>query len=140
MRRTLTQRVETSPAGQTHDELREAVRLRVHNTLRLLVGAHALVRKPWQEASVYLSASPAVAEAQWRRRQDIVTPVPLMLDSAHVVEVLVDVIRHPQDDPAGVARRLRAAGHAVPLEQVEAVFTRYELKKTVRSRSRRSRR
>ena len=138
LRKTLGHLVDTSPAGQTHDELRDLVHLRVHNTLRLLVGAHALVRKPWREASVYLSASPEVAEVQWRRRQERLAPVPLALDVAQVVDVLVDVIHHPQDEAGAVARRLRAAGHPLPIEQVEAVFTRYALKKTVRSPSRRS--
>jgi hypothetical protein len=44
-----------------------------------------------------------------------------------------------QLDAERVAERLAARGLAVTLEQVEAVFQRYELKKTVRSRSRRSR-
>jgi hypothetical protein len=138
LRKTLVHLVEVSPAGHTHDELRNRVHLRVHDTLRLLVGAHALVRKPWHEGSVYLSASPEVAEAQWRRRQEPIAPVPLALDVARVVDVLVDVIRHPHDDARAVARRLRAAGHPVPTDQVEAVFTRYDLKKTARSPSPRS--
>lgn len=138
LRRTLGHLVEIAPAGHTHDELRDLVHLRVHNTLRRLVQAHALVRKPWQDGSVYLSASPEVAEAQWQRRHAIGEPVPLVLTSAQVVDVLVEVIRHPQADAAAVARRLRAAGQAVPIEQVEAVFTHYDLKKTARARSRRS--
>lgn len=140
LRRTLVQLVEVSPAGQTHDELRTVVRLRVHDTLRLLVRAGAIVRAPWPDGSVYLSASPDVAAAQRRKRQQADVSAPVALDVAQVIDVLVDVIRHPQNDAAAVARRLRAAGHPVPTEQVEAVFARYELKKTARSPSRRSRR
>jgi len=47
---------------------------------------------------------------------------------------LVDVIRHPSDDADAVSRRLRTLGQPVTAEQVEAVFTRYDLKKTARSR------
>lgn len=140
LRRTLVQLVEVSPAGQTHDELRAVVRLRVHDTLRLLVRAGEIVREPWPDASVYLSATPDVASAQRRARQQAGVSAPLALDVAQLIDVLVDVIRHPHDDAAAVARRLRAAGHPVPTEQVEAVFARYALKKTVRSPSRRSRR
>jgi hypothetical protein len=140
LRRTLVRLVEGSPAGQTHDALRAVVRLRVHDTLRLLVQAGAIVRDPGPDASVYLSASPDVAAAQRRARQQTDVSAPVALDLAQLIDVLVDVIRHPQDDVAAVARRLRAAGHPVSTEQVEAIFARYDLKKTLYSPSRRSRR
>jgi len=140
LRRTLVQLVEAAPAGHTHDEFRAVVRLRVHDTLRLLVRAGEIVREPWAGASVYLSAIPDVAAAQRRERQQAGVSAPLALDVAQLIDVLVDVIRHPHDDAAAVARRLRAAGHPVPTEQVEAVFARYDLKKTVHAPSRRSRR
>jgi hypothetical protein len=62
------------------------------------------------------------------------------LEPSRVIDVLIDVVRHPSDDVDAVSRRLRALGHAVTAEQVEAVFTRYDLKKTARSRSRRLKR
>src|SRR5437764_14332236 len=37
LRATLVHLVETSPAGQTHEELQDVLLLRVHNTLRILV-------------------------------------------------------------------------------------------------------
>lgn len=126
----MTHLVDASAAGQTHEELQALVHLRVYDTLRRLVRAQALVQRPWQHASVYLSASPDVASTQWQRRQALMPPVALVLDVARVVDVLVDVIRHPHDKAAAVVRRLRAAGYAVPIEQVEAVFTRYDLKHT----------
>lgn len=139
LRKTLVQLVETAPAGQTHDELRQVVRLRVHDTLRWLVAAGTLVRRPWHEVSVYLSPRPAVGEAQWQRRQAIGAAAPLGLTSAQVIEVLVEVLHHPEDDAGAIARRLRAAGQDVPLPQIDAVFARYEVKKTARAGSRRSR-
>jgi len=140
LRRTLVQLVEGAPAGHTHDELRAVVRLRVHDTLRLLVQTGAIARDPGLHASVYLSATPAVAAAQRHTRQQADVAAPGALDGARLIEVLVDVIHHPQDDAAAVTRRLRAAGHRVPLAQVEAVFRQYALKKTAGSPSRRSRR
>jgi len=56
------------------------------------------------------------------------------MEPARVIDVLVDVIRHPSDDAGAVSRRLRALGQSVTAEQVEAVFIRYDLKKTARSR------
>lgn len=141
LRKTLVALVETAPVGHTHEELRQVVRLRVHDTLRQLVDGGALVRRPWQAVSVYLSARTEIAEAQWGRRQDLRAPVPLVVDMAQVVDVLVDVLRHPHTTAAAVAARLRDGGHTVPTEQVAAVFARYNLKKkTARAPSRRSRR
>ena len=82
LRRTLVQLVEASPAGQTHDELRTVVRLRVHDTLRVLVQAGALVREPGPAVSLYLSATPAVAAAQRRARQEAHVAGPAALDGA----------------------------------------------------------
>jgi len=57
-----------------------------------------------------------------------------------VIEVLLELIQSArvQLDAERVAGRLAARGLAVTLEQVEAVFNGYGLKKTARSRSRRS--
>ena len=142
LRATVTYLVEKSPAGQTHDELQDLLQLRVHDTLRLLVHARALTRERFEEVYVYLSSKPKVASAQWTKRQQLAAGAPSRaeLEPSRVIDVLVDVIRHPKDDAGAVARRLRALGHRVTPEQAEAIFARYDLKKTVRSRSRRFRR
>jgi hypothetical protein len=142
LRATVTYLVENSPAGQTHEELEELLQLRVHDTLRLLVNAQALARQRLQQAYVYLSARPQVARVQWAQRQQLAAELAaaVELEPSRVIDVLLDVIRHPENDAGAVASRLRAAGHPVTREQVEVVFARYALKKTAPSRSRRSRR
>src|SRR5205823_9721273 len=65
LRATLVHLVETSPAGQTHEELQDVLLLRVHNTLRLLVRARELQRRLFQDVYVYLSAKPKPASRQW---------------------------------------------------------------------------
>jgi len=140
LRATVTYLVEKSAAGQTHEELQELLQLRVHDTLRLLVRAQALTRERFQEAYVYLSSKPQVASVQRAKRQQLAAALPAaaQLEPFRVIDVLVDVIRHPKDDAGAVASRLRALGHSVTLDQAEAIFARYALKKTLRSRSRRS--
>lgn len=142
LRATVTYLTEKSPAGQTHGELQDLLQLRVHDTLRLLVHAQGLTRERFEEVYVYLSSKPKVASAQWAKRQQLAAgvPSPAELEPSRVIDVLVDVIRHPKDDASAVAIRLRALGHRVTSEQAEAIFARYDLKKTVRSRSRRWRR
>jgi hypothetical protein len=136
LRATVTHIVEKSPAGQTHGELQDMLQLRVHDTLRLLIQDHALTRKQFQDAYLYLSSKPKRASAQWAQRQQLAaTVIPAQMEPSRVIDVLVDVIRHPSDDAGAVSRRLRALGQSsVTAEQVEAVFTRYDLKKTARSR------
>jgi molecular chaperone GrpE (heat shock protein) len=60
------------------------------------------------------------------------------MDPARVIDVLLDVIHHPKDDIKATVRRLTARGLAMTVDQVEAVFANYGVKKTVRPRSRRS--
>ena len=140
LRATLIHIVEKSLAGQTHGELQEMLQLRVHDTLRLLIQDHALTRKQFQDVYVYLSCKPKRASAQWAQRQQLAAEAfPAELEPARVIDVLVDVVRHRSDDAGAVSRRFRALGQSVTTEQVEAVFTRYDLKKTVRSSSRRLR-
>ena len=75
-----------------------------------------------------------------QRQQQAAVTSPPELESSRIIDVLLDVIRHPHDDASAVSRRLGALGQTVTREQAEAIFARYDLKKTVRSRWRRSRR
>jgi hypothetical protein len=136
LRATVIYLVENAPAGHSHEELEELLQLRVHDTLRLLVRAQALTRERWQEAYVYLSSKPQVARVQWAKRQQLAAAAraAVVLEPSQVIAVLVDVIGHPKDDAGAVASRLRALGHSVTRDQTEAIFARYALKKTARSR------
>jgi len=149
LRATVVVLVRASKAGLTHEELREVVGLRVHDTLRSLVEAHALGREEVESLYVYLDVDPkrAAVQLEERRRnlsgakQAVEEGAPAGFDSTRVIEVLVAVIRAPKSDAHAVAVGLRAAGSTVSDAQVEAVFARYGLgKKTVRSQSPRSRR
>ena len=140
LRATVIHIVEKSPAGQTHGELQDMLQLRVHDTLRLLIQDHALTRKQFQDAYLYLSSKPKRASSQWAQRQQLAAAaIPAEMEPSRIIDVLVDVVRHPSDDAGAVSRRLRALGQSVTTEQVEAILTRYDLKKTARSSSRRSR-
>lgn len=147
LRATIVVLVCEAPAGCTHEELAELLGLRVHDTLRSLVEAHALGRELVQAVYVYLDPDADHAAAQLaERRRKIADPVPVQgspppLDPTRVIDILLAVIHAPKDDASAIAARLCAAGLAVSDEQVAAVFAQYGLeKKTARSRSTRSRR
>lgn len=149
LRATVVVLVCEAPAGRTHEELEVILGLRVHDTLRSLVEAHALGREPVQSVYVYLDPDPERAAAQLEaRRRTRSGPTPEAaprawpaLEASRVIEVLVAVIHAPRDDARTIAARLRAGGLGVRDEQVAAVFAQYALeKKTAHSRSPRSRR
>lgn len=156
LRRTVVVLVTEAIAGHTHEELAVVLGLRVHDTLRSLVETGEIGRVHIDVAYVYVAVDSTRASEQLSQREAMraeeavatqsrasATPLaaPSALDLARVIDVLVAVIHAPKDDAHTIAARLRAGGLVVTNEQVEAVFEQYELavKKTARSRSRRSR-
>ena len=148
LRATALLLVKQSPAGHTHEELQALLGLRVHDTLRTLVGQKALGRVRVTGVYVYVHPDGELSSAQLTRRRELAAPsAPLPpssaapLDLARVIDVLVAVIHAPKDDAQAIAARLRARGLPLTAEQVDGVFRAYGLeKKTARSHSRRSRR
>ena len=143
LRATLVDLVDNSPAGHTHEELQQILHLRVHDTLRFLVEKGQLRREQFQDTYVYFSARPARAAQQLAERRKLVPPptieeptptAPGELAPAVIVELLLDIIRHPEHDAQAVSHHLVRLGHRVTPEQVENLFRRYDLKKTLRSR------
>ena len=123
--------VEQSPAGQTHEELQQRLGLRVHDTLRSLVEDRSITRERFEDVYLYLSADRKKSATQIAARRELqVTAAAQPPDPLLVIDVLVQVIHHPREDPAAIAGRLRAAGRTVTPEQVEEVFHAYGVKKT----------
>jgi hypothetical protein len=142
LRATLIFLIDQSEAGKTHEELQSQLGLRVHDTLRSLVQEGIITRERIEDVYIYLSSDRKRAAAQVAARQKLYALWPTAAPPADpllVIDVLVEVIRHPREDAAGIAKRLRAGGRIVTSEQVEDVFHTYSVKKTARSRWLRSR-
>ena len=143
LRSTLVRLIEQSPAGATHEELQTIVRLRVHDTLRLLVAARLVGRELLDAVFVYLHSDPQKARSQISRRHQLRAKHSAQpsLDPGQVIAVLLAVIRQPRATAGQLAASLALHGTSVTERQVEETFARYELgKKTAGSRSRRSKR
>jgi hypothetical protein len=148
LRSTLVYLVDRSTAGYTHEELEAILKLRVHDTLLFLVKAGQLRREAFEDTYVYFSADRTRAAQQAADRQKLTPPqeeraappLPGSLAPAVVIDLLLDVMRHPEHDVKAVCRQLASQGHWITPAQVEEVFRRYDLKKTLRSRWPRSRR
>jgi hypothetical protein len=132
-----------SDAGRTHSELNVRLQVRVHNTLLDLVRNQRIGREPYAGQYLYVNPDSKIAALQVARRgrQEAVlaaTPLPPPI----VIEVLANLIQGAavHADPNLIAARLATRGIAVSPEQVDAVFSKYGVKKTTPSRLRRSRR
>lgn len=137
LKAAVVEAVEHSPAGRTHGELRELLRVRVFNTLLELVRAEKVRREALAaRGSLYVSADKALASEQIERRLKTGTG-PTMPASALVIEVLLELLHAATVDaaPGEVAQRLNARGVGVTVDQIREVFDRYKLgrKKGVRS-------
>jgi hypothetical protein len=138
LKATMVHLIENATDGFTHAELEHVLRLRVHNTLLVLVQQGHLGRKRLEKAYLYVSAQPNRAEEQVRARVVAEPPPSVPLPAATVIEVLVETLTAGRVAiaPPVVAQRLGARGVAVTGAQVEQVFTQYGVstgKKTVGS-------
>ena len=143
LKSTVAHMVVESDAGRTHFELHARLQVRVHNTLLDLVRGKQIGRELFEGQYLYVSADAEAAGKQLgsRERQRAgfaAAPLPPSL----VIEVLLELVQGAKALPAPelVVTRLSARGLTLPIEQIEAVFAKYGVKKTAPSRSRRSRR
>jgi len=147
LKRTVVALVHDAEAGRRHDELLDLLRIRVHNTLLILVRDGAIYREQVAGAYLYVSADPSRAAEQIEKRKALLSETPTVkavLPDTTVIEVLSEalVACGVRVAPQVVAARLSARGVVVSSAEVEAVFARYGIdaeKKTARPRSRRSR-
>jgi hypothetical protein len=120
--------------------LHARLQVRVHNTLLDLVEGRHIGRETVRGHYLYVSANPARAESQLilRQQQPAGSVPPPQSPAAVVIEVLLDLVRSARVRPDAdqVTERLAARGLPVTVDQVEAIFSRYGLKKTAHSRSR----
>jgi hypothetical protein len=146
LKQTAAVQVEQAPEGRTHDELRNILRVRVHNTLLDLVRGGRIVREPIVRGYLYISADPKRAAGQIAERRKLhylLAEVRRVPTDEEVVEVLVEALRAAPEIPAPdeVARRLVARGVRLEPHHVEQVYEEHHLvsgKKTALSSSRRS--
>lgn len=146
LKSTVEHLVSDSEDGRTHPELEICLRLRVHNTLRDLVEEDRIGRMHLDRYYLYVDAKRRKAKAQIARRQERLEAEALEREekpsSAIVIEILLEIIHGTkvEAEAAVIAVRLAARGLSVSAGQVEAILQEHGIKKTVKSRSRRSRR
>lgn len=142
LKATVLELVDASPAGRTHRELQELLRVRAHNELLDLVRAEKVRREAVAaRGALYVSTDKARASEQLERRLKSAVE-PAMPVSSVVIEVLLELLHAAtvEATPAEVAQRLSVRGVPVTTGQVREVFDRYKLGRKKGVRSPRSRR
>jgi hypothetical protein len=130
--KTVRRLVHEMEAGATHRELQERVGVRVHNTLLTLLRRGEVERERLAQLYVYLHPDAEIREEQIQRRAALldagktVRIETAVLDEI-VIQVLLTLLHHPGAKAAEVLRYLRGHSPPVAMEQVEAVFARYDL-------------
>ncbi len=132
LKETVSQAVNTSKTGMTHRELKDLLRVRVHNTLRELVVADLIVRTNTEKNYLYISADAENASAQVSLRQAKVADEQLTrpLNPFETIEVLVDLLHSEDWHLKSVVDRLKKKNIKISEYQIDEVFSRYSLKKT----------
>jgi len=123
-----------APAGLTHRQLADRLKVRVHNTLLDLTRADALAREPLGEVFLYIGPNPLRRVDQLQRRhQDLCAALPAVsaqrveVSQETVIAVLLALLRAPGSSAPEVARQLRAHAPPISPDEVQAVFARYDL-------------
>ncbi|MEA3276218.1 MAG: hypothetical protein U9Q81_13190 [Pseudomonadota bacterium] len=130
--KTVRRLVYEMEAGATHRELQERVRVRVHNTLLTLLRRGEIERERLAQLYVYLHRDAAIREVQIPRRGALLNAgetarIAAGIPDEIVIQVLLTLLHRPGAKAAEVVRYLRAHSPPVSMEQVGAVFARYDL-------------
>jgi len=142
LKKTVVQVVAQSPAGYSHRELVDHLRVRCHNALLDLTTAARLHREKRAQAGpyVYLSSDPVVQSQQFAERRgrwekqvaqarvNAPFPSPPLAPRA-TIAVVVELLKDPQASPATITHRVQSYGFKVSVREVHQVFRTYELDK-----------
>ena len=144
LRNTIVRLVNLAPAGKTHAELRDRLRLQVQDTVRELKNSDRIDRVLLERLYVYVSIEEETARAQITRRKELIerAEAVVQLGPTVVLEVLLEIIRASGAwvEPTVIVGRLRSRGMAVTAEQVDSILSEQGIQKKTSSQSPRSRR
>ncbi len=127
---TVERLVRSSSEGSTQRELQELLGVRVQNTLAALLEREALQRCKEGRLFLYLAPEAETQQRQLAQRHQREERLRVRSEGVAleiVIEILLMVIRHPEDDPPAVARRLRDRSPPIGIESIREVFERYGL-------------
>lgn len=128
---TLVHLTTRSGAGMTAEQLGAKLRCRCHSVLVQLCRQGRLQRRKIGSSHVYLAIDPDIATVQ---RQTIEGLSVIQFPAEIAVLILVEFIRNPDSSFEQLAKAIsRKTSVTVKAAQIERLFERYGLKKTIRT-------
>ncbi len=132
LRKTVRRLVYEMAAGATHRELQERLRVRVHNTLLMLLRQGEISRERIAQFYIYLHRDLDIRRDQIGRRQALLATqetaaVEVEVGDRILIQVLLVLLRHPGAKVADVVRYLRGHSPPITMAEVRLVCDRYEL-------------
>ena len=124
---TVVRAVQEAEAGLTQRELRERLRVRVQVVLAEAMRRGVIDRERVERWFVYTHVDPDIRQAQLQNRRALMLAAVAEISDAVIIQVLLTLLRHPGSDAAHVVRHLHGHSPPIPMEQVRAVFDRYDL-------------
>jgi hypothetical protein len=141
LKATIVELICRSAAGLTHTELSSLLRIRVHNSLLILVREGHVGRESIEKVFLYVNPEPERGNEQVSERKARMTDKDRLvadIPTTTIIEVLLEIIQAGKVRvvPSRVVRGVCARGVPVTLQQVHQIFARYGIdaeKKTVGS-------
>ncbi len=126
---TIKRLVHESVAGWTSRELQAVLHVRVQVFLLDAVHRATVAREKLGGLYVYVHTDNAVRELQLQRRHEQLSAavVETGVGDEAVIAVLLTLLRRPEAKAGEVVRYLRGHSPLISLQQVDAVFARYDL-------------
>lgn len=133
LKETVFSLVENSEAGYQHEELRQMLQIRVHNTLLDLMKEKRLRRVGREKQFLYVSGNAQRACTQQKRRAVQLQSARVLVSGEIIIEILAEVIRGTRIcvDVAELTNRLSQRDVRVVEQQVAQVLDMYGVKKTL---------
>jgi len=128
--------INESKAGLTQSELQQLLDVRVQVLLLQAVHKGQIDRIKIEGLYIYLHVEPKVQKIQIQCRKELIesgkralldSDMESKVDDSIIIQILLTLIRHPGSNEGQVAQRLRGHSPPIRLNQVKAVFVRYEL-------------
>ena len=136
LRQTITYLIESSHNGKTQTDLQFQLQIRVHNTLLDLYRKHMIDRVKVNGVNIYVSRNVVLSKKQLSKRDaDIIAQSSSSLSNWLLIEVLVAIIQCNKINvnSEDILRRLEIKNNGITLIQIDAVISKFNLKKTLDS-------
>ncbi len=124
---TVKNLVEKSETGLTHEELRDMLKVRVHNALLELVKAQEIKREDIDKKYVYLSVNATIAGRQRDSRGH--KPSAKFPTNIEAILIFVEIIKDPAADHEKISSRLKRKGHKVGVSVIHNLLEYHGLLK-----------